>query len=256
MTRIPLIAGNWKMHNTLDQARTLAQSIVEQAHSSESCEILLCPTFTALSTVSECTRGKVALGAQNMYTEPKGAFTGEVSPTQLCDLGVSYVILGHSERRTLFKETDAFINHKVHSALKHRLRPVVCVGETLQERETNSTEKVLKSQVQAAFKDIPKDAAPQVVIAYEPVWAIGTGKTATPEMAQQAHAFIRSILAGMWGEDAAAHVRILYGGSMKPDNAQSLLGQKDIDGGLIGGAALEASSFLKIIQSAQPVGAQ
>lgn len=227
----------------------LAAAVVKEASSlSAGVELVVCPPFTALVPVGQALSGSpVALGAQNVHPEKSGAFTGEVSTAMLSDYCVKYVILGHSERRALFAESDAFINQKVLAVLAAGLRPILCVGETLEEREAEKTLAVVSQQVKAGLAGVT--SAEGVVIAYEPVWAIGTGKTATPEMAQEVHAAIRQLLIEQFGPEGGDSVRILYGGSMKPDNAAELLRQPDIDGGLIGGASLKADQFLAIAKA-------
>ncbi len=252
--RKKLIAGNWKMNKTSADAVLLVKDIVAAVGKDHSVEVVVCPPFTALESVGRVIEGSaVKLGAQNMHPEPGGAYTGEVSAAMLRALFASYVILGHSERRTYFKEADAFINQKVLAALKAQLKPILCVGETLQEREAGETLRVIQGQVEHGLAGVGADVATSVVVAYEPVWAIGTGKVATTDQAQVAHAFIRGLLTKLFGEAAAQKVRILYGGSMKPANAPDLLAQPDIDGGLIGGASLEARSFLELINAAAAV---
>jgi len=251
MTRKKLIAGNWKMNKTATEAAPLAQDIVAAAGRNTDVDIVVCPPFTALETVGKIVDGSsIKLGAQNMHPEASGAYTGEISAPMLRALFATHVILGHSERRSYFGETDAFINKKVLAALKNQLKPILCVGETLAEREAGSTLKVVQTQLEAGLDGIAKDQAPSVVIAYEPVWAIGTGKVATTAQAQEVHAFIRQLLVKLFGDATAQKIRILYGGSMKPANAPELLAQPDIDGGLIGGASLEARSFLELITAA------
>jgi triosephosphate isomerase len=254
MLRKKLIAGNWKMNKTSGDAVLLVENIVAAVGKDQGVEVVVCPPFTALESVARVLEGSpVKLGAQNMHPEPGGAYTGEVSAAMLRALFASYVILGHSERRTYFKETDAFINQKVLAALKSQLKPILCVGETLLEREAGSTLQVIQAQVEHDLENVAREQATSVVIAYEPIWAIGTGKVATTEQAQVAHAFIRALLTKLFGEAAAQKVRILYGGSMKPANAPDLLSQPDIDGGLIGGASLEARSFVELINAAAAV---
>ena len=249
--RTPLIAGNWKMNKTATEGTELVKAIAAAVGIESAVQVVLCPPFTALSAVSAAAEGThLAVGAQNMHDKANGAFTGEISAAMLRDLHVGYVILGHSERRSLFGEDDAFINRKVNAALAASLKPILCVGELLSEREAGTTNDVVKRQVELGLAGVPAGKAEQVIIAYEPVWAIGTGKTATPAMAQEVHAFIRSLLVSQVGAETAARVRILYGGSMKPDNADALLAEHDIDGGLIGGASLEAKSFVDLVQSA------
>jgi triosephosphate isomerase len=253
-SRKKLIAGNWKMNKTSADAVALAGELVTTIGKQTDVDVAICPPFTSLESVAKAIDGStVKLGAQNMHFEASGAFTGEVSAPMLRALFANYVILGHSERRSYFGETDSFINKKVLAALKNQLRPILCVGETLAEREAGSTLKVVQTQTEACLEGVSKDQAASVVIAYEPVWAIGTGKVATTEQAQEVHAFIRGLLAKLFTESVAQKVRILYGGSMKPANAPELLVQKDIDGGLIGGASLEARSFVDLVKAAATV---
>jgi triosephosphate isomerase len=251
MIRKKLIAGNWKMNKTSSDAVTLVKEIVAEVGRSSDVDVIVCPPFTALESVGKILEGSsVKLGAQNMHNEASGAYTGEISASMLRSIFASYVILGHSERRTYFAETDKFINQKVLAALKNQLKPILCVGETLGERESGSTLKVVQTQIEADLEGVSKEQAASFVVAYEPVWAIGTGKVATTEQAQEVHAFIRSLLIKLFGDAVAQKVRILYGGSMKPANAPELLAQKDIDGGLIGGASLESRSFVDLIKAA------
>ena len=248
--RAKFVAGNWKMYKTAAEGAALATAIRNGLRLRPNVEVAVCPPFTALQAVGRAIAGSpVALGAQNLHPDPEGAHTGEISAAMLKEHGCVYVILGHSERRREFGETDAFINAKARAALAAGLTPIVCVGETREEREAGRTEAVLTAQVQGSLEGLGGQL-PALVIAYEPVWAIGTGLTATPEQAQSAHAHIRRLLAGLGGETAAAQTRILYGGSVKPDNAADLFSQPDIDGGLIGGASLKADSFLAIVHSA------
>src|SRR5580704_209792 len=251
MIRKKLIAGNWKMNKTSADAAELAREVVLAVAQRPDVDVVVCPPFTALESVARVVEGSaVKLGAQNMHHEANGAFTGEVSAPMLRAFFATHVILGHSERRTLFGETDWFINKKVLTALKNQLRPMLCVGETLAEREAGSTLKVVQTQVEACLEGVSKELATNVIIAYEPVWAIGTGKNATADQAQEVHAFIRGLLTKIFGDQPAGRIRILYGGSMKPANAPELLAQKDIDGGLIGGASLEARSFVDLVNAA------
>ncbi len=246
-----LIAGNWKMNNTVHEARELVQPIVHDVGQQTDVHVVVCPPFTALAKVAELVvNTNVHLGAQNLYPKASGAYTGEISAGMLRELFVSYVILGHSERREYFQESDAFINEKVKVALENMLKPILCIGETLSQREAGKTLEIVKTQLIAGLKDVSLDKADNVVIAYEPIWAIGTGKTATPEMAQEVHGEIRKTLKDVFGATIANSMRILYGGSMKPNNAAELLAQPDIDGGLIGGASLEAKSFVKLVEAA------
>jgi len=253
-SRKKLIAGNWKMNKTSADALALVAEIAATAGRQTDVEVVVCPPFTSIETVAKGIEGStLKLGAQNMHHEAGGAFTGEISAPMLRALFATHVILGHSERRAYCGETDALVNKKVLAALKHQLKPILCVGETLAERESGSTLKVVQTQTEAALEGVSKELAPSVVIAYEPVWAIGTGKVATTEQAQEVHAFIRGLLTKLFTEPVAQKVRILYGGSMKPSNAPELLAQKDIDGGLIGGASLEARSFVELVNAAAAV---
>ena len=248
--RKKIVAGNWKMNKTVGEAVALVEGLKLELADVTGVEAVVCPPFTALKTVSdEIADTEIKLGCQNMSSEDDGAYTGEVSHTMLKELFVKYVILGHSERREYYKETDFWVNKKVKKALEKNLRPIVCVGEKLEDRESGNTEKVVEEQVRGSLADITAEQFENVVVAYEPVWAIGTGKTATAEQAQEVHAFIRGIIADMVGQEAADGLRIQYGGSMKPDNAAELMGQPDIDGGLIGGAALDAKSFAAIVKA-------
>jgi triosephosphate isomerase (TIM) len=252
MIRRKLIAGNWKMNKTAGDGVALTKDIVAEIGRIGSVDVVLCPPFTALESVAKALEGQsVKLGAQNMHPEKSGAYTGEVSAEMLRALFVSHVILGHSERRTYFAETDAFINKKVIAALANQLKPILCVGETLAEREAGSTLTVVQRHVEGGLMGVLPDQLTNVVIAYEPVWAIGTGKVATTAQAQEVHAFIRDLLTKLYGGPLAQKVRILYGGSMKPSNAPELLAEKDIDGGLIGGASLEARSFVDLVKAAE-----
>ena len=248
--RRKIVAGNWKMNKTPAEAKVLAAEIAT-ALGAAPCpvEVVVCPPAIDLPAVAETLKGtQIGVGAQNMHNEPKGAFTGEISAAMLLDVGIKYVILGHSERRTYFADTDATVNAKTKAALAAGLIPIVCVGETLAERGAGKTEEVVATQIRGSHADLG-DAIRNVVVAYEPVWAIGTGKTATPAQAQEVHALIRKTLADMAGKDVAETIRIQYGGSMKPENAAELMAQPDIDGGLIGGAALMADSFLAIVKA-------
>ena len=254
MYRQKLIVGNWKMNKTSGDAVSLVREITSLVGRRSDVDVVVCPPFTALEGVSKALDGTVVkLGAQNMHPEASGAYTGEISASMLRELFVTHVILGHSERRTTFKETDAFINQKLIAALKNQLRPILCVGETLAEREAGSTLRVIQSQVEGGLEGVGRDMAPSVIIAYEPVWAIGTGKVATADQAQEVHAFIRGLVGKLFSDGVGQRTRILYGGSMKPANAPELLGQGDIDGGLIGGASLEARSFNDLVCAAAGV---
>jgi len=248
MPRTPLIAGNWKMHTTIDEATQLAQAIVAGAKNRTDRQVMLAPPFTALAAVSHALQGSgINLGAQNICWEPKGAFTGEISPLMLLDLGVTMAIVGHSERRHVFGETDALINKRVTGAMAHGIIPVLCIGEQLSEREADLTMTTLEGQLRGSLQGVTVTDPAKLVIAYEPVWAIGTGKTASPEQAQEAHAFIRQILAELFQKSVASQIRILYGGSVNSGSIDTLMGQDDIDGALVGGAALQADSFSRII---------
>ena len=228
-----MIAGNWKMNKTVKETVEFLNGL----NPVDDKEILICPPFTALSEAARAVVGKnILIGAQNMHFEEKGAFTGEVSPIMLKDIGVTHAIIGHSERRHVFLEDDLLINNKVKSAIAHGINPILCVGETLEERESGKTNDIIERQIREGLTDVD---ASKVIIAYEPVWAIGTGKTASPEQAEEAHKYIRSLI--------DVEIRILYGGSVKPENAEELLSKEDIDGALIGGASLNLEDFLRII---------
>jgi len=246
--RKPIIAGNWKMYKTLAEARDLVRELKQLLADVDSVEIVVGPPFTALGEVVAELRGSnISVAAQNMYWEESGAFTGEISPPMIKDIGCTFVIIGHSERRQFFYETDATVNKKVKAALKVGLTPIVCVGETLEEREFGTTTKIVEQQIREGLAGLSSQEMEKIVIAYEPVWAIGTGKTATPEQAEEVHQLIRSLIAQNAG--AAAHtIRILYGGSVKPDNIDDLMAQPDIDGALVGGASLKADSFVRIVR--------
>jgi len=249
MTRKKFIAGNWKMNTTLDEARALAKEVVEKMGTVSDVDIAVCPPFTNLLAVAEVLKGSsVKLGAQDVHWEAKGAYTGKVSCSMLKSVGVTYVIIGHSEQRQYFGETDLTVNKKVKAVLAAGLLPIVCVGETLDERKSGKMDTVIKTQVEGAFDGVSASDAVKCTIAYEPVWAIGTGETATPQQANEAHIFIRKILSQIFGDETANSIRIQYGGSMKPDNAKALLAQSDVDGGLIGGAALKAADFQGIVK--------
>ena len=248
--RKTIIAGNWKMNKTVAEAVDLVAGIKNGLPADLHVDVVVCPPFTALKSIGdEITGCPIDLGAQNMSAEKSGAFTGEVSGEMLREVLCNYVILGHSERREYYGETDAIVNAKAKAALEINLRPIICVGETLEQREAGDMKKVVETQLRGSLADLGPKGWADMVIAYEPVWAIGTGKTASPEQAQEVHAFIRTILAEIAGQAIADSVRIQYGGSMKPGNAKELLSQPDIDGGLIGGAALKADMFLDIIKA-------
>jgi len=249
MVRRPFIAGNWKMNTDLAGARKLAGELRAALDGHDGADVAVFPPFVYLPAVVEVLRGnRVAVGAQNLHPELKGAFTGEISGPMIRDIGATLVLIGHSERRQLFGETDESVNRKLKAALRDGLRPIVCVGETLDQRRAEQTEQVVRTQVEGGLAGLTEAQAEGLVLAYEPVWAIGTGVNATPAQAQAVHAFIRSLLAARFGPAADA-VRIQYGGSVKPDNAAELLAQPDIDGALVGGASLDARSFLAIIHA-------
>lgn len=249
--RTKIIAGNWKMNLNHREAETLVKGILREVRGVTGVDIVVCPTFTSLGSVGVLVEDTVVrLGAQNMHWERKGAYTGEISANMLLTHGCEYVILGHSERRTYFGETDDGIARKVRAALGAGLTPIVCVGETRGEREANVTDRVVSTQIRGAFGELTAEEFEGTVVAYEPVWAIGTGLTATSGQAQEVHAFIRGLLKEIFGKTIAEATRIQYGGSMNPSNARELLSQPDVDGGLIGGASLDAGSFAEIIRAA------
>jgi triosephosphate isomerase len=246
--RRPIIAGNWKMNKTSAEARDLATKLLPLVSTVKDRDIVLAPPFTALSAVAEAIKGtNVALSAQNLFWEDKGAFTGEISAEMLLDLGCKYVIIGHSERRQFFGDTDETVNRKVKQALKKGMLPILCVGETLAEREAGKLTEVISRQVKGGLKDITVEDMKNVVIAYEPVWAIGTGKTATPEQANEVHALIREKVKSLYTADIAEGLRIQYGGSVTPENVSSLMAKPDIDGALVGGASLKPESFAALV---------
>ncbi len=248
--RKKFIAGNWKMYTTGDAAEQLAAGVAQGLEGETRVTVAVCPPFPYLGRVAPALKGSVVgLGAQNLYPEKEGAFTGEVSPVMLADIGCQYAIVGHSERRQKFGETDAFINKKVHAGLAAGLKIILCIGETLAERAADQTENILDAQVTASLAGINGETLAKITLAYEPVWAIGTGQNATPEQAQDAHAFIRQRVGQLCGAAAAQALVIQYGGSVKPDNAASLLSQPDVDGALVGGASLQVESFLAIIRA-------
>ena len=250
--RRKVIAGNWKMNNDLSESQSLISKLVSGLSNEKvNCDVIVCPPYTSLSEANSLLKNSnIKLGAQNMYFEENGAFTGEISASMLKSTGCEYVILGHSERRTIFGETDQVINKKIKKALQSGLLPIFCVGETLQERESGVTNDIIKRQVTEGLKDITSTEMQKIIIAYEPVWAIGTGKTASPEQAEDVHAFIRGLVKSLYSNDIAEGLVIQYGGSVKPDNAKVLLSQKDIDGALVGGACLKSESFIGIVVAA------
>ncbi len=244
------IAGNWKLNNTSKQAIELVTLLKRGLSDVTDIDIAVCPVATALTDVKDVlVESNISLGAQNVYWEDSGAFTGEISAPILKDIGVDYVIIGHSERRQYFGETDETVNKRIKAALAHDLKPIVCVGEVLQEREDGKAFDVIQKQCEGAFAGLTAAEMEKLVIAYEPVWAIGTGKTATPDQAQEVHKFIRDLLAKLYDDNVSQTMRIQYGGSVKPDNSAELMSQPDIDGALVGGAALKADSFIDLIKN-------
>ncbi len=247
--RRPIVAGNWKLNGTLDDAEELVVALKNLVKDVEKVDIIIAPPFTVLSIISALLIGtNIKLAAQNMYFENSGAYTGEVSPVMLKDVGCEYVILGHSERRGYFAETSDIVNKKIKSAFANDLTPIMCIGESLEQREADLTFNVIETQLKEGLGGLENELAKNVIVAYEPIWAIGTGKTATKEQAQEVHAFIRGKLNDFFGKDVANAVRILYGGSVKPENVDELMSQKDIDGSLVGGASLKAESFARIVK--------
>lgn len=253
--RRKVIAGNWKMNKNVDESAMLINELKDRLKDiADGIEVVLCPPITSLGIGSQLLRAsRLKLGAQNMHFEDEGAFTGEVSGRMLKSIGCEYVILGHSERRTYFHESDEIINRKVKKALASGLKPIVCVGETLDERERGLTEVVVTKQVKGVLEGIPLEDIRRLVIAYEPVWAIGTGKTATAQQAQEAQKYIRDLLTKMYNRDISEDIRIQYGGSVKPENIVDLISQQDVDGALVGGASLEVKSFAEIVRKASEV---
>lgn len=246
--RRPIIVGNWKMHKTIAEAVALVKALRSSVVDIDGVDIGVAPPLTALSAVAEALQGSpIVVAAQNMHWEPQGAYTGEVSAAMLTDVGCRRVIIGHSERRQFFGETDATVNRKLKAALSTQLDPIMCVGETLDQREANATFGILEQQIRQGFAEIPAENVPRVVIAYEPIWAIGTGKTATPDQAQEVHAFLRNLLGVLYGNTLADQARIQYGGSVNAGNIQTLMLLPDVDGALVGGASLEAASFVQIV---------
>jgi len=251
MARKVIIAGNWKMNKTASEAKTLVEELKAKVKDISSVDIVVCPPFTSIDAAVKAAAGSnIKVGAQNIHWAENGAFTGEISAQMLKEAGVEYAIIGHSERRQYFGETDETVNKRLKAALAAGLKPIVCIGELLDEREGGRTEKVLFTQLEGGLADITEAQMAGIIIAYEPVWAIGTGKTATPEMAEETHCYIRQQLGDMFDQETAGKVRIQYGGSMKADNAASLVAQKNIDGGLIGGASLKADSFADLVRNA------
>jgi len=247
--RKPVIAANWKMHKTIEEVEAFFSGFLPGVHGTIDREIVIAPSFVSLQQAARIAQGSpVAIAAQNMHFEEKGAFTGEISPAMLLSAGIEQVIIGHSERRHIFGEDDALVSRKVASAVSHGLRPILCIGETLSERESGQTDSVLSRQLSEGLKDIDGSGMAAVSIAYEPVWAIGTGKTATVEQIQAAHRLVRQKIADRAGESVAESIRILYGGSVKPENVKAIMALEDVDGALVGGASLSAESFLKIVR--------
>ncbi len=250
--RKPIIAGNWKMNKTLTETKSFVDEVKGLIPDGNRVDSVVCAPALFLDYLTDELEGTaLQVGAQNMHFEENGAFTGEISPVALNDLGVSYVILGHSERRELFGETDEIVNQKTHAAFKHNLTPIICVGETLEHRESDVTEDIVKAQVQKAIAGLTNEQVAQSVIAYEPIWAIGTGKTATSDQANDVCSFIRGVLKDETSDETANAVRIQYGGSVKPANIDELMGKSDIDGALVGGASLDAKSFLQLLEAGQ-----
>lgn len=248
-SRIPLIAGNWKMYKTQGEAADLAHALLPAVAQTAYCEVAVCPPFPSLSIIANLVKGtRLGLGAQNCHPEKEGAYTGEVSPAMLRDIGCKYCIVGHSERRKYFQETDEFINKKIKKLHEYKIIPIFCVGETLEERESGRLKQVVERQVRKGLETVPEDQMQVTVIAYEPVWAIGTGKTASPEQAEEMHSFIRGLLGEIYSPKLAQSVRIQYGGSVKPDNIKELMAEPDIDGALVGGASLKPDQFIPIIR--------
>lgn len=247
----PFIAGNWKMHKTIPEAVEMVEALKEASPQLTDAELVVIPPYTMLSEVKKVIEGSsVQLGGQNIFWEEKGAFTGEISPPMLKDAGCQYATIGHSERRQYFGETNETVNKKVKAALAHELTPIMCIGESLEEREKGKTIEKVETQINLGLEGLGKEEMPLIVIAYEPIWAIGTGVTATPSQAEEVHSFIREKLAEKYGNEIASYAIILYGGSVKPDNTYSLLKEKNINGALVGGASLEADSFIQITKEA------
>lgn len=245
--RKAIIAGNWKMNNTISEAAALIEELKPMVKEA-TCDVVVCPTFLSLSAVVELCKGtNIKVGAQNMHFEESGAFTGEVSPNMLKEIGVDFVVIGHSERRQYFNETDETVNKKLKAAFAHEITPILCVGESLEERESDMTEKVLASQIEKDLEGLSREQVEELVIAYEPIWAIGTGKTATAEDANNTIGFIRSVVGKLYGEEISNKTRIQYGGSVKPSTIKEQMAMEHIDGGLIGGASLKASDFAAIV---------
>jgi triosephosphate isomerase (TIM) len=251
--RRPIIAGNWKMYKAVSEALDLVNGLKQELKGETAVDIVVCPPFTALYKAAEAAEGSnIALGAQDVYWQEEGAFTGEVAPKMLTDLGCRFCIVGHSERRTYFSETNLTVNNKVKALLKRGITPIMCVGERLEERDSGKAFDVVGDHVEGGLKDLSVEEVSKIVIAYEPVWAIGTGRNATPEQAQEVHRFIRELLRKNYGEDVSSGVRIQYGGSVKPDNIRAIIGGEDIDGALVGGASLKVKDFAEIVRQSKP----
>lgn len=250
--RKPIIAGNWKMYKTVAEAVQFVDGLRRQLQDEKKVEVVVCPPFTAILKVAEALKGSnIRYGAQDLFWEDEGAYTGEVSPKMLKDLGCSYCIIGHSERRTYFGETNESVNKKVKAALKYEIIPIMCVGERLEERDKGKTFDVVKDHVEGGLKGLAKNDVLNIVIAYEPVWAIGTGRNATPEQAQEVHKYIRELLKSSYGEEISSQVRIQYGGSVKPDNIRGIMNGEDVDGALVGGASLKLDDFVEIVKKSK-----
>src|SRR3989338_836920 len=246
-----IIAGNWKMNKTVEEAVSIAIGLKRKFYTFSEADIVICPPFTALSKVNEAlVDSSIMLGGQDVYWEEEGAFTGEISPGMLKDAGCMYVIIGHSERRILFGESDEEVNNKLKVVLTYGMVPIMCIGERLEERDNGMTFEIIEKQLTRGLKNIAKEEIMRLVIAYEPVWAIGTGRTATPQQAEEAHKFIREFIEKSFDKEVSSKVRILYGGSVKPENIANLIAQEDIDGSLVGGASLDVNSFSEIVQNA------
>ncbi|TVZ85194.1 triosephosphate isomerase [Aeribacillus composti] len=250
--RKPIIAGNWKMHKTLEEAKSFVKEVKSLVPPKDKVDSVICAPALFLGQLVELAEGsELKIGAQNMHFEESGAYTGEISPVALADIGVDYVIIGHSERREMFAETDETVNKKVLAAFKHKLTPIVCVGESLAEREAGKTNEIVGDQVKKALAGVDASAVKNIVIAYEPIWAIGTGKSSSPEDANEVCAHIRGVIADIYSDDVANEVRIQYGGSVKPENIKDFLNQPEVDGALVGGASLEPRSFLQLLEAGQ-----
>lgn len=251
-----IIAGNWKMNKTVSEAIKLVNGLKRELSEIKNIDIVVIPPYTALSEISDMlSNSNIELGAQDVHWKEKGAFTGEISPIMLKDSGVKYVVIGHSERRTYFGETNETVNKKLKASLKAGLSPIICVGERLEEREAGKTFDIVKEHVEKGLEEVPKEDVSKIVIAYEPVWAIGTGRTATPEQAEEVHRYIRELIRNMYDESVAENLRIQYGGSVKPENIKELIDKRDIDGALVGGASLEIEQFVPIVKESAKKGA-